>query len=94
MSLPFPLLSTRMTIDNQRLITLDACPDFIPQSFTAHVGELACHPYGCRVLQKTFECLQSSQTRQLLEEMHQEILKFTNDQFGSEYLVPSLLRDW
>jgi len=70
--------------DEKRLITLDGCPDFIPQSFTSHVAELATHPYGCRVLQKTFECLTLDQTRDLLEEMHDNIIRFTNDSFGSE----------
>jgi hypothetical protein len=70
----------------QRLITLDGCPDFIAQSFSNHVAELATHPYGCRVLQKTFECLPTEQTRDLLEEMHGNIIRFTNDSFGSKSL--------
>ena len=74
--------------DIQRLITIDGCPDFIPQSFSNHVAELATHPYGCRVLQKTFECLASEQTRDLLEEMHGNIIKFTNDSFGSKSISP------
>jgi hypothetical protein len=78
--------SEKRRADIQRLITLDGCPDFIPQSFSNHVAELATHPYGCRVLQKTFECLPSEQTRELLEEMHGNIIRFTNDSFGSRPL--------
>lgn len=70
----------------QRLITLSNCPDFIPRAFVGHVSELACHPFGCRVLQKTFESLDPEQTRDLLEEMHEDILKYTTDSFGSELI--------
>lgn len=86
----FLILLLGRDTDGKRLITLDGCPDFIPQSFTSHVAELATHPYGCRVLQKTFECLTLDQTRDLLEEMHDKIIRFTNDSFGSKFCLPCL----
>jgi hypothetical protein len=66
----------------QRVITLNP-PQSIVDSFTGHVEELALHPYGCRVLQKVFECLPEKMKRTLLEEMHKCTYKLIEDQFGS-----------
>ncbi|WVQ71883.1 hypothetical protein IAR50_001425 [Cryptococcus sp. DSM 104548] len=73
----------------QRLINLGP-PQSVPDSFIGHVEELAKHPYGCRVLQKTFENLDEDMKRALLDEMHQCVLTLTEDQFGN-YVVQSVI---
>ncbi|KIR28760.1 pumilio 2 [Cryptococcus deuterogattii 99/473] len=55
---------------NHRMINIGP-PQSIPDSFIGHVEELAKHPYGCRVLQKTFENLDDKMKRSLLDEMHE-----------------------
>jgi pumilio RNA-binding family len=47
------------------------------------VFELSTHPYGCRVLQRCFEFLPESQTRPLLDEMHQFVHNLVLDSFGN-----------
>jgi hypothetical protein len=54
------------------------------------VEELCLHPYGCRVLQKAFECLTDSMKRRLLDEMHRSTPKLIEDQFGSEYMCRAM----
>ncbi|ODN83409.1 hypothetical protein L202_01552 [Cryptococcus amylolentus CBS 6039] len=73
----------------QRLINLGP-PQSVPDSFIGHVEELAKHPYGCRVLQKTFENLDEDMKRTLLDEMHHSVLTLTEDQFGN-YVVQSVI---
>ncbi|WVO14099.1 hypothetical protein L204_101727 [Cryptococcus depauperatus] len=65
----------------QRLINLGP-PQSVPDAFIGHVEELAKHPYGCRVLQKTFENLDEDMKRGLLDEMHACVISLTEDQFG------------
>lgn len=67
----------------QRLISLDP-PKEITDAFIGHVQELSSHPFGCRVLQKSFEVLDPVKIRPLLDEMHSCSLKLMIDQFGSE----------
>lgn len=62
-------------------------PQSIPDSFIGHVEELAKHPYGCRVLQKTFENLDDKMKRSLLDEMHKCVISLTEDQFGSKCVM-------
>ncbi|EIW70182.1 hypothetical protein TREMEDRAFT_29689 [Tremella mesenterica DSM 1558] len=81
------VIHLRLTIE--RLITLDP-PDFVTKAFVGHVLELGTHPYGCRVLQKTFENLPVERTRALIDEMHLHTVKFTMDQFGN-YVVQSII---
>ncbi|ORY28313.1 armadillo-type protein [Naematelia encephala] len=73
----------------QRLIALGA-PNSIPKSFVGHVEELATHPYGCRVLQKSFENLPDEVKRDLLDEMHLCTRALIEDQFGN-YVVQSVI---
>lgn len=49
--------------------------------------ELGTHAYGCRVLQRTFECVPPERIRALIDELHQFTVRFTMDQFGSKSLV-------
>lgn len=87
----------------QRLISLDP-PKEVTDAFIGHVQELSAHPFGCRVLQKSFEVLDPVKIRPLLDEMHNCSLKLMIDQFGSEscrklpvltqdYVVQSVLTD-
>nr|ODN87826.1 pumilio 2 [Cryptococcus depauperatus CBS 7841] len=73
----------------QRLINLGP-PQSVPDAFIGHVEELAKHPYGCRVLQKTFENLDEGMKRGLLDEMHACVISLTEDQFGN-YVVQSVI---
>jgi mRNA-binding protein PUF3 len=67
----------------QRLIALDP-PAAIIDAFKGHVRELSCHPFGCRVLQKSFEILNPAKIRPLLNELHTCAAHLMVDQFGSE----------
>ncbi|OXG91409.1 pumilio 2 [Cryptococcus neoformans A2-102-5] len=73
----------------QRMINIGP-PQSIPDSFIGHVEELAKHPYGCRVLQKTFENLDDKMKRSLLDEMHKCVISLTEDQFGN-YVIQSVI---
>ncbi|CAK9784503.1 ARM repeat-containing protein [Cutaneotrichosporon oleaginosum] len=75
----------------QRLISLDP-PKEVTDAFIGHVQELSAHPFGCRVLQKSFEVLDPVKIRPLLNEMHNCSLKLMIDQFGN-YVVQSVLTD-
>lgn len=77
--LPSPLTTP------QRIITLNP-PQNVVDAFVGNVEELCLHPYGCRVLQKAFECLPDSVKRRLLDEMHRSTSKLIEDQFGSGYM--------
>ncbi|KAK4684287.1 pumilio RNA-binding family, partial [Tremellales sp. Uapishka_1] len=74
----------------QRLITLGP-PESISNAFLGHVFDLASHPYGCRVLQKSFENLPEDTKRPLLDEMHEHIDLLMEDQFGN-YVVQSVIQ--
>jgi len=67
----------------QRLIALDP-PMCIIEAFKGHVRELSCHPFGCRVLQKSFEIISPTKIRPLLNELHTCAGQLMTDQFGSE----------
>ncbi|BEI81667.1 hypothetical protein CcaverHIS002_0208270 [Cutaneotrichosporon cavernicola] len=75
----------------QRLISLDPSKE-VTDAFIGHVQELSAHPFGCRVLQKSFEVLDPVKIRPLLDEMHNCSLKLMIDQFGN-YVVQSVLTD-
>lgn len=66
----------------QRLIALDP-PASVLDAFKGHVYELSVHPFGCRVLQKTFEAIPPAKIRPLLNEMHMSSARLMTDQFGS-----------
>lgn len=57
------------------------------QAFRGNVFDLSTHPYGCRVLQRTFEHLPEEQTRPLLDELHKYAINLMQDQFGVGYIV-------
>lgn len=59
-------------------------PQSVPDSFVGVVEELSLHPYGCRVLQKIFECLPDGMKRGLLDELHESTETLILDQFGSK----------
>ncbi len=48
--------------------------------------ELASHPYGCRVLQRCFECLSRVARSPLLDELVRHTPDLATDQFGVGYL--------
>ena len=54
---------------------------FITDAFHGRTFELACHPYGCRVIQRVLE--NPSQTRDLfLSELHPKMTTLILDQYG------------
>lgn len=73
----------------QRLITLDP-PTVVVDAFTGHVHELSVHPFGCRVLQKTFDVLHPNKIRVLIDEMYESSYMLMRDQFGN-YVVQSII---
>lgn len=75
----------------QRLIALDP-PPAILDAFKGHVRELSCHPFGCRVLQMSFEILKPARIRPLLNELHACAGQLMTDQFGN-YVVQSIITD-
>ncbi|EJT50837.1 RNA binding protein Pumilio [Trichosporon asahii var. asahii CBS 2479] len=75
----------------QRLITLDPPRGFM-DAFIGHVRELSTHPFGCRVLQKSFEVLPPEKIRPLLDEMHTCSHELMINQFGN-YVVQSVITE-
>ncbi|WWD16167.1 hypothetical protein CI109_100592 [Kwoniella shandongensis] len=73
----------------QRLIVLGA-PKCLMDAFVGQIEDLSRHPYGCRVLQKTFELVEEDLKRPLLEELHQSTIALIEDQFGN-YVVQSVI---
>jgi pumilio RNA-binding family len=47
-----------------------------------HVKDIACHAYGCRVLQRIVENSPRKKIRPLLDELRNDILELMQDQFG------------
>ena len=64
---------------------------FIPAAFRGHVPALASHCYSCRVLQRIFAYCSEEQRRPLLDEMHQDVLRLMQDQYGN-YVVQWVLQ--
>lgn len=69
-------------VPSQRNVLLDA--------FSGNVRNLASHPYGCRVLQRSIEHAAPEETASLLEELHQNSSLLMQDQFGN-YVVQYIL---
>ncbi|CCW69587.1 unnamed protein product [Phytomonas sp. Hart1] len=71
---------------------IEVCPSkcqFLVDAFLPHLNELACHAYGCRVLQRTFEkchAVNGVNIRPLLEAVIDRISEFTIHQYGN-YVV-------
>lgn len=61
-------------------------------AFIGHVRELSTHPFGCRVLQKSFEVLPPEKIRPLLDEMHTCSHELMINQFGN-YVVQSVITE-
>lgn len=61
-------------------------------AFIGHVRELSTHPFGCRVLQKSFEVLAPEKIRPLLDEMHTCSHELMINQFGN-YVVQSVITE-
>ncbi|TIC75993.1 ARM repeat-containing protein [Wallemia mellicola] len=61
-----------------------------PEVFANNAKELATHPYGCRVLQRSFEHIGQARSRELIEQLHESVDNLVVDMFGN-YVVQYLL---
>lgn len=61
-----------------------------PEVFANNAKELATHPYGCRVLQRSFEHIGQARSRDLIEQLHESVDNLVVDMFGN-YVVQYLL---
>eukprot|EP01065_Artemidia_motanka_P050581 TRINITY_DN8685_c2_g1_i1.p1 TRINITY_DN8685_c2_g1~~TRINITY_DN8685_c2_g1_i1.p1 ORF type:complete len:641 (+),score=240.05 TRINITY_DN8685_c2_g1_i1:109-1923(+) len=73
---------------------LEVMPDnctFVVKTVSSRVGTLACHPYGCRVVQRVLEyCRQGSEIVPILEEVLKKVHSFVCDQYGN-YVVQHVI---
>lgn len=51
---------------------------------------LSTHPYGCRVIQRILEHCTELQTLPLLEELHEQVERLVQDQYGN-YVIQHVL---
>lgn len=58
--------------------------EFIIRDVTKQVFTLSTHPYGCRVIQRILENCKESQTRPILDILHNELDNLVQDQYGNE----------
>ncbi|KAG5503714.1 hypothetical protein JIQ42_05937 [Leishmania sp. Namibia] len=76
---------------------VEVCPagaQFVVDAFIPSLGELACHAYGCRVLQRTFEkChnVEGVNIRPLLEAVLSRVNEFTVHQYGNYVVQHAML---
>ncbi|KAG5481103.1 hypothetical protein LSCM1_06784 [Leishmania martiniquensis] len=76
---------------------VEVCPagaQFVVDAFIPSLGELACHAYGCRVLQRTFEkChdVAGVNIRPLLEAVLSRVNEFTVHQYGNYVVQHAML---
>jgi len=56
--------------------------EFIIRDVTRQVFSLSAHPYGCRVIQRILENCKESQTRPILDILHNELENLVQDQYG------------
>jgi hypothetical protein len=63
---------------------------FIADAFTRHVGMMATHPYGCRVIQRVLEHCHETQTGPILAKIAKCCETLVQDQFGN-YVVQHVL---
>jgi hypothetical protein len=76
---------------------VEVCPadaQFIVDAFIPDLGELACHAYGCRVLQRTFEkChdVPEVNVRPLMEAVLARVSEFTIHQYGNYVVQHAML---
>ncbi|KAG5507672.1 hypothetical protein JKF63_06621 [Porcisia hertigi] len=76
---------------------IEVCPaevQFVVDAFLPSLGELACHAYGCRVLQRTFErChdVAGVDIRPLLEAVLIRVNEFTVHQYGNYVVQHAML---
>ena len=56
---------------------------FIINSFTGHVQELATHQYGCRVIQRMLENCEEHTRAAVLQEVHASAASLIVDQYGN-----------
>lgn len=67
---------------------------FVVDAFMPSLGELACHAYGCRVLQRTFEkChdVEGVNIRPLMEAVLARVNEFTVHQYGNYVVQHAML---
>ncbi|KPI86846.1 putative pumilio protein [Leptomonas seymouri] len=76
---------------------VEVCPadaQFIIDAFIPDLGDLACHAYGCRVLQRTFEkChdVPKVNVRPLMEAVLARVNEFTIHQYGNYVVQHAML---
>ncbi|AIN97319.1 pumilio protein 2, putative [Leishmania panamensis] len=76
---------------------VEVCPagaQFVVDAFIPSLGELACHAYGCRVLQRTFEkChdVEGVNIRPLMEAVLSRVNEFTVHQYGNYVVQHAML---
>jgi pumilio RNA-binding family len=59
--------------------------EFIIRDVTRQVFPLSAHPYGCRVIQRILENCKESQTRPILDILHNELENLVQDQYGKSF---------
>jgi len=65
--------------------------DFIVEDVLDDLATLACHPYGCRVLQRILEYCVESQKRIALEKISKCLRRLFDDQYGN-YVIQHVLQ--
>jgi len=65
--------------------------DFIVQDVLDNLATLACHPYGCRVLQRILEYCVESQKSLALEKINECLRTLFDDQYGN-YVIQHVLQ--
>ncbi|TPP50582.1 Pumilio-family RNA binding repeat protein [Leishmania donovani] len=76
---------------------VEVCPSgaqFVVDAFIPSLGDLACHAYGCRVLQRTFEkChdVEGVNIRPLMEAVLSRVNEFTVHQYGNYVVQHAML---
>ena len=65
--------------------------DFIVDDVLQDIASLACHPYGCRVLQRMLEYCQESRKGQTLDEISLVHRTLLDDQYGN-YVIQHVLQ--
>lgn len=63
---------------------------FIINAFNGQIYTLSTHPYGCRVIQRILEHCSGEQTSPILSELHGNVEKLIQDQYGN-YVIQHVL---
>jgi hypothetical protein len=77
--------------DVQRAIFFSEQIDFIIDDVLHNIASLACHPYGCRVLQRMLEYCQEPRKGRTLDEISRVHRRLLDDQYGN-YVIQHVLQ--